>query len=98
MVAVGGGTQGELWTQIVSDITGRPQELRTITIGASYGGALLAAGLVQDVRLDDWNPVRATVAPRAEHTGRYDDLYTLYRRLYPATSDVVHTLATFQDR
>ncbi|GAA2272839.1 FGGY-family carbohydrate kinase [Streptomyces atrovirens] len=98
VVAVGGGTQGALWTQIVSDITGRPQELRTITIGASYGGALLAAQLVADVSIDDWNPVRETVTPRAEHTGRYDELYALYRRLYPDTMATVHALASFQDR
>jgi xylulokinase len=35
IVAVGGGTQGGLWTQVVSDITGRPQELRAQSIGAS---------------------------------------------------------------
>ncbi|MFC7017101.1 FGGY-family carbohydrate kinase [Streptomyces viridiviolaceus] len=98
VVAVGGGTQGSLWTQIVSDITGRPQELRTVTIGACYGGSLLAAQLVGDARIDDWNPVRTTVTPRAGHTGRYDELYALYRRLYPATSDLVHTLAALQDR
>jgi xylulokinase len=46
IVAVGGGTQGALWTQIVSDITGRPQEIRSQTIGASYGGAFLAAQAV----------------------------------------------------
>lgn len=98
VVAVGGGTRGDLWTQIVSDITGRAQELRATTIGASYGGALLAAGLVQDVSVDAWNPVRETVTPRPEHTERYDDLYALYRRLYPATAEVVHTLATYQER
>jgi len=27
LVAVGGGTKGGLWTQIVSDVTGQPQEL-----------------------------------------------------------------------
>ncbi|MFB6554657.1 FGGY-family carbohydrate kinase [Streptomyces sp. NPDC056405] len=98
VVAVGGGTQGPLWTQIVSDITGRPQELRSITIGASYGDALLAAQLVQDAAVDDWNPVRATVTPSTGHTGRYADLYALYRQLYPATSAVVHDLAALQDR
>ncbi|MBD0422204.1 FGGY-family carbohydrate kinase [Streptomyces sp. TRM S81-3] len=98
VVAVGGGTQGSLWTQIVSDVTGRPQELRTTTIGASYGGALLAAQLVGDASVDDWNPVRETVTPHAAHTARYDELYALYRRLYPATSDLVHTLAGMQER
>ncbi|MEU6551662.1 FGGY-family carbohydrate kinase [Streptomyces sp. NPDC046915] len=98
VVAVGGGTQGALWTQIVSDITGRPQELRTTTIGASYGGALLAAQIVGDASIDDWNPVRETVTPRTEHTARYDELYALYRRLYPQTSETVHALAALQER
>ena len=43
IVAVGGGTQGGLWTQIVSDVTGREQQIPQQTIGASYGDALLAA-------------------------------------------------------
>ena len=43
LVAVGGGTQGGLWTQIVSDVTGRPQLIPAQTIGASYGDALMAA-------------------------------------------------------
>lgn len=98
VVAVGGGTRGALWTRIVSDITGRPQELRTTTIGASYGGALLAAQLVGEARIDDWNPVRETVSPRPEHAARYDELYALYRRLYPQTSATVHALAALQDR
>ncbi|WP_189314183.1 FGGY-family carbohydrate kinase [Streptomyces brasiliensis] len=98
VVAVGGGTQGSLWTQIVSDITGRPQELRTTTIGASYGGALLAAQLVGDASIDDWNPVRETVTPGAAHTERYDASYALYRRLYPDSADVVHALAALQER
>ncbi|MEU6337613.1 FGGY-family carbohydrate kinase [Streptomyces cellulosae] len=98
VVAVGGGTQGPLWTQIVSDITGRPQELRATSIGASYGGALLAAQLVADVSIDEWNPVRRTVTPPPEHARHYDELYALYRRLYPDTAEVVHTLAEHQDR
>ncbi|MEU6665839.1 FGGY-family carbohydrate kinase [Streptomyces sp. NPDC046727] len=98
VVAVGGGTQGALWTQIVSDITGRPQELRTTTIGASYGGALLAARLVGDADIDVWNPVRETVMPRAEHIERYDELYGLYQRLYRETSATVHALAARQER
>ncbi|MFF3286713.1 FGGY-family carbohydrate kinase [Streptomyces sp. NPDC003023] len=98
VVAVGGGTQGELWTQIVSDITGREQELRATSIGAGYGGALLAAQLVTDASIDEWNPLRRTVTPRAAHTERYEELYALYRRLYPDTAHVVHSLTAFQDR
>jgi xylulokinase len=72
IVAVGGGTQGGLWTQIVSDITGRPQEIRAQSIGASYGAAFLAAQLVASASIDDWNPVTETVEPRPEAVERYD--------------------------
>jgi xylulokinase len=39
LVAVGGGTRGGLWAQVVSDITGREQDLPSPSIGASYGDA-----------------------------------------------------------
>jgi xylulokinase len=98
IVAVGGGTQGSLWTQIVSDITGRAQEVRVQSIGASYGAALLAAQLVGDASVDAWNPVQHVVTPRPPATVEYDDLYRLYRELYPRSLDVVHALAARQQR
>ncbi|MEU5836935.1 FGGY-family carbohydrate kinase [Streptomyces diacarni] len=98
VVAVGGGTQGGLWTRIVSDVTGQSQELRTTSVGASYGGALLAAQLVGDAAIDDWNPVREVVTPQPENAARYDELYELYRALYPATAGTVHALAAHQNR
>ncbi len=63
VVAVGGGTRGGLWTRIVSDVTGLEQEIRTVTLGASYGAAFLAAQAVGDADIDAWNPVREQVAP-----------------------------------
>jgi xylulokinase len=98
IVAVGGGTQGRLWTQVVSDISGRSQEVRAVSIGASYGGALLAAQLHADVSIDVWNPVSEIVTPHDEAVARYDELYALYRRLYLDTADVVHALANRQER
>lgn len=95
---MGGGTQGGLWTQIVSDITGREQEMRAISMGASYGSALLAAQMIDDVSIDGWNPVSRVVTPRVAVTAQYDELYALYRQLYPACLDVVHALATRQER
>ena len=94
IVAVGGGTQGGLWTQIVSDITGREQEIRAQSIGASYGAAFLAARLIDDISIDDWNPVAGTVTPSTD----YEDLYRLYRDLYPRTAETVHALAERQER
>ncbi len=96
VVAVGGGTQGGLWMQIVSDVTGLDQLVPARTIGASYGAAMLAAGLVLDTdpaRLAArWNPATAVVRPRAELRATYDLLYSQYRDLYPATRGIVHAL------
>jgi xylulokinase len=97
LVAIGGGTKGGLWTQIVSDVTGVTQELSTERIGASYGDALMAAratGLVGPQ--DDWNEVSDTVTPNEANREVYDRLYEVYQQLYPATKEQVHTLAKMQ--
>jgi len=97
IVAVGGGTQGSLWLQIVADATGLVQEVPRTTIGASYGAAFLAASAVaapgEAPRIADWNPVAATVRPDPRLAPVYDELYDRYLRLYSSTKDVVHELA-----
>jgi xylulokinase len=97
VVAIGGGTKGGLWTQIVSDVTGITQELSNERIGASYGDALFAgraAGPVSDY--DDWEEVADTVKPNPANREVYDRLYEVYQQLYPATKEQVHTLAALQ--
>jgi xylulokinase len=97
LVAVGGGTQGGLWTQIVSDVVGRPQIVPEQTIGASYGDALLAAigtGLVPPET--DWARVGRVVEPDPAAHRSYDRLFEVYRELYPATRPLVHDLAELQ--
>ena len=98
LVAVGGGTQGGLWTQIVSDVIGREQVLPDQTIGASYGDALLAAVGAGLVPADtDWATVSSTVVPDRGHAQTYDELYDIYTSLYPATRDQMHRLARIQE-
>lgn len=97
LVAVGGGTKGGLWTQIVSDVTGRPQDLPEQTIGAAYGDALLAARAAGLAGSDtDWSTISNTVEPDEENRGVYDELYGIYRELYPATRKQAHALANLQ--
>lgn len=98
LVAVGGGTKGGLWTQIVSDVTGRSQQLPEQTIGASYGDALLAARAVGLADEDtDWCTIADTVEPDPSNRGLYDELYRVYRELYPATREQMHRLAEMQE-
>lgn len=97
LVAVGGGTQGGLWTRIVSDVTGRDQEIPAETMGACLGDAMLAAvatGVTTDP--DDWNPIIRTIRPEQANIERYDRYYQHYRELYPATVRTAHFLAAEQ--
>ncbi|HYH94083.1 MAG TPA: FGGY-family carbohydrate kinase, partial [Candidatus Saccharimonadales bacterium] len=96
IVAVGGGTQGELWTRIVSDVTGLEQVIPRETIGASFGAAFLAASTQVEVDIDEWNPPVALRRPDPALAARYDEAYGLYLDLYPATRTVAHALATNQ--
>ncbi|MEA5155440.1 FGGY-family carbohydrate kinase [Raineyella sp.] len=93
-VAVGGGIQSPLSSQLVSDITGMAQEVTEVTIGASYGDAHLAAALIADpAPISEWNPVVRVIEPRPEPV--YDDLYLLYRQLYESTRSIQHALAAY---
>jgi len=94
LVAVGGGTQGALWAQIVSDVCGRAQDLPEQRIGACYGDAWLAG--VAAGRVDaagSWARTAGRIEPDDRWRGRYDELYGLYRGLYAETRDTVHRLA-----
>ncbi|MFI9407870.1 FGGY-family carbohydrate kinase [Nocardia sp. NPDC052316] len=97
LVAVGGGTKGGLWTQIVSDVTGLPQQLPAETIGACLGDALLAAEAA-GVDTAKWNPVVSTVEPYPGRTGEYDSYYRHYRELYECSTAITHFLAAEQHR
>ncbi|ORA38731.1 FGGY-family carbohydrate kinase [Mycobacterium aquaticum] len=93
-VAVGGGLRSPIWVQAVSDITGRPQLIPEQGIGASYGDALLAAIGTGLVPADtDWAKIAREIKPDARNRALYDDLYSTWRELYPATREQVHRLS-----
>ncbi|NLU74201.1 FGGY-family carbohydrate kinase [Streptomyces sp. HNM0575] len=98
LVAVGGGAR-DLWTQIVTDVTGLEQSVPRHTVGAAHGDAFLAAvgtGLARREDIAEWNPHRSTVVPDPDRARIYDELYGHYLELYPSTREVVHALAARQ--
>jgi xylulokinase len=100
LVAVGGGTAGELWPRIVSDVTRRSQQVPRHTIGAAYGDAFLAAlgtGAAELADIGEWNPVTTSVEPDSRRADAYERLYQLYLDLYPATRSAAHALAHWTD-
>jgi len=96
-VAVGGGTASRTWLQIVSDVTGREQEIPEVTIGAAYGDAYLA-GLASgqagpEVR---WARIAGVVTPDPAAADYYTELFQLYRDAYARTAETSHALARLQ--
>ena len=96
IVAVGGGTRGDLWTQIVSDVADVVQERTSPRHGAAFGDAYLAgraAGLLPAEALSTWVRNERSIVPDPEVGRVYDVGYLRYRKLYEATADLVHALA-----
>lgn len=93
VLAVGGGTKNALWLQATSDVSGLDQIICEKTVGASYGGAFLAACAVGTAEFGDimrWNPTVETVRPA--HHPVYERQYQLFRRLYEQTRDIAAEL------
>ena len=98
LTAVGGGTKSDLWTQIVSDVTGLRQVIPAVTIGASYGDAMLAGDGARLVAAEArWNAPAELLQPATQARTRYDELYRVYRSLYPATREQAHAIARLQE-
>lgn len=103
IVAVGGGAKNPTWLQIVSDVSGLPQQVPAQTIGAAYGDAFLAGlatGIIPslDVLDRDWVQLDRTIEPR-DHIHRvYKEYYAIYGRLYTDTLEEQHALAALSQR
>ncbi|MCW1920680.1 FGGY-family carbohydrate kinase [Rhodobacter sp. KR11] len=89
--AVGGGTRNPVWLQATSDLTGLAQEVTSVTLGASYGDAWMAAralGAAPDITA--WNPVERRILP--ERVTAYDRQYPIFQALYARTRDLMAAL------
>lgn len=101
VTAVGGGTKSKVWLQSVSDITGVPQEVPAVTLGASYGNAFLAGYAVgifeapEDIR--KWVAVDSRVSPDPKNTEIYNALMEVYLQLYKRNADLMHDVARLVD-
>ena len=94
ITAVGGGTKNGPWMQIVADIIGRPVYVPAVTVGASYGDALMAA--IGTGALKNFSELKRQIRPGcvylpdpAAHE-TYGEMEKIYGDLYLATKELMH--------
>ncbi|MDX1663008.1 MAG: xylulokinase [Candidatus Promineifilaceae bacterium] len=99
----GGGARSPLWRQIMADVLGTELQTVNTTEGAAFGAALLAAvgaDLYPTVPDACQSMIRVTgrTAPRPGVSSRYENVYDLYRDLYPALSPTFNKLHALEEK
>ena len=96
VTAVGGGTKSRKLLQVVSDICGITQLVPEVTVGASYGDALmagLAAGVIASPEaIKSQVKIKDVVEPNMENHKKYEKYKEIYRKLYERNADLMHEL------
>ena len=97
--AIGGGSTSAVWTQILSDVMGRPLHIVEHPLEAGAMGAALTVAVGMGVypsmdALDELIRIDHTVEPRPAVERRYASLYQRYRQVYEALAPVYRELHT----
>jgi xylulokinase len=96
--AIGGGASSPLWLQLQADVYGATVQRPAIEEGAAYGAALLghvAGGTFGDVD-EAASVVRTldeTTEPDPKRVATYEELFEIYRDMYPTLREDMHRLA-----
>ena len=97
MILSEGGANSPLWRQIIADILDVECAFAMSSRGAPVGNAVAAGvgvGLYKNYEVvKDWVQLGAHAAPNPENRRRYDELYSIYRDLYPAIQEYYVRLA-----
>ena len=96
MTAVGGGTKAPLWLQIVSDVCGVRQIVPEVTVGASYGDALMAGlgiGVIDSPEeIRKMVKVKYVTEPDPVKHEQYAKYKRIFNELYERNNDLMHEL------
>lgn len=92
ITAIGGGSRSRLWRQIQADIFNLPVSTISPNGGPAYGASLMAASGSNHISsleegVKDWTNIDEVAQPNPEFVPIYDELYNLYKTLYPSMKD-----------
>ncbi|WNC14791.1 xylulokinase [Brevibacillus brevis] len=101
IVSIGGGAKNETWLQIQADVFQAEVIRLESEQGPAMGAAMLAAvgcGWYSSLEACAQKYIRKTKSffPRSDRAGIYDELYSLYRCVYPHTRELNSALAKFR--
>lgn len=89
IIAIGGASSSRQLMQIITDITGCPQNLPLQKLGACYGDAFLAAvgsNYFKSINeISRWVRMEEEITPNETSKTVYDEGYERYRELYNST-------------
>ncbi len=93
---VGGGARNNTWLQIIADVTGKTVKTAEVTIGASYGDAMIAA--IGSGHVRDFGSLRDCIRegnrfePQSDVHRFYETRKPVFRDLYRDNKDKMHFL------
>ena len=102
LIAIGGGANSPLWTQMLADACGKPVHISTTIEASALGAGMIAA---QGAGWFDSIPAAAhamvgdtrVIEPDTERHQTYQQLLGIYRKLYHSTRDINHELMAFSN-
>ena len=94
----GGGASSELWLRIIADVIGLPVRVVGTAESAAHGAAILAAvgagTFVSVAAACDVVVELGEITEPGPDATTYDEMYPVYRGLYPALRESFHRLST----
>jgi xylulokinase len=97
IVATGGASQNEFWTQNKADITGKLIEVPAAAESTPLGAALISGigtGVYKDAKeaYDQTYSVEYVCEPDLKSKALYDDYYGIYKSLYPDLKNISNSI------
>ena len=102
LVAIGGGANSALWTQMLADACGKPVHISTTVEASALGAGMIAAygagwyDSITEAANAMAGATRVIEADMQRHA-TYQSLLGIYRKLYHATRDINHELMEFSN-
>ena len=90
LFVVGGGVKNKIWVDSISNISGFDQEVKSKTIGVSYGNSFLAALSLAHTQRDYiniGNPIKRSIISKPDKI--YSKQFKLFKNLYENTSNLL---------